>query len=192
MEKQQKFSRSILRVAVVVGFILLVPLVAMQFTDEVNWSVGDFIVMGALLFGIGFLYILATRYVTDSAYKIAIGFALGSTLFMIWANLAVGLIGAGPNTGNLMYLGVIAVGIIGIFFSRFTVRGMERTMYAVVVAVVLVAVIALFANMQQYPGSSVKEIVGVNAFFAILFAISGLLFRYVALEQSQRIEKSDG
>lgn len=192
MEKQQKFSRSILSVALVTVLLLLVPLVAMQFTDEVKWSVGDFIVMGVLLFSIGFLYVLATRYVTNIVYKVAIGFALGSTLLIIWANLAVGLIGSGPNSGNLMYLGVLAVGVIGIFFSRFTPGGMERAMYAVVLALMLVAVIALLANMQQYPGSSVKEIVGVNAFFAILFAISGLLFRYVAQEQSQRTEKSDG
>lgn len=41
-----------LRVALVTGLLLLVPLVAMQFTDEVRWNLADFVVAGALLFGV--------------------------------------------------------------------------------------------------------------------------------------------
>ncbi len=192
MEKQQKFSQSILSVTLVTSLILLVPLVAMQFTTEVNWSVADFLVMGALIFSTGLSYMLITRYVTNIVYKAAIILGLGSTFLMIWANLAVGLIGSGPNPGNLMYLGVIAAGFIGTILSRFTPEGMERTMYGMALAVVLIAIIALVANMQQYPGSSVTEIIVVNGFFATLFGISGLLFRYVALRQSQSFEKSEG
>jgi cell division protein FtsL len=189
MEKRQKFSRSILIVALGTALILLVPLVAQQFTAEVNWSVADFLVMGVLIFSTGLSYVLITRYVTNIVHKAAIVMALGSTFLMIWANLAVGLIGSGTNPGNLMYLGVIAVGFIGTFFSRFTPAGMERTLYAMALAIVLLAVIALSVNMQKYPGSSVAEIIGVNAFFTVLFGISGLLFRYVAHKQLQFFEK---
>lgn len=192
MKKETKFSQSVFIVALVTVLILLVPLVAMQFTNEVNWSLADFIVMGALLFGTGFSYVLVARYVTHLVYRVAIGFALGSTLFLIWANLAVGLIGSGPHWGNLMYMGVVAVGIIGTILARFTPGGMERVMYAMALSLVLVAIIALLANMHHYTGSSMKEILGVNGFFAILYAVSGLLFRFVVLEQSQRIEKSEG
>jgi cell division protein FtsL len=192
MEKQQKFSRSILSVALGTALVLSVPLVAQQFTDEVNWSVADFLVMGVLIFSAGLSYVLITRYVTNIVHKAAIVMALGSTFLMIWANLAVGLIGSGPNPGNLMYLAVIAVGFIGTFFSRFTPAGMERTLYAMALAVVLLAIIALATNMQQYAGSSVAEIIGVNGFFTVLFGISGLLFRYVVLVKSQSIEKSEG
>lgn len=124
--------------------------------------------------------------------RAAIGLAIGSTLLMIWANLAVGLIGAGPNPGNLMYIGVVAVVIIGTIFSRFTPGGLERTMYATAVALALVAVIALLANMHQYPGSSVIEIIGVNGFFATPFVVSGLLFRYAGKNGHQLMEKSEG
>jgi hypothetical protein len=158
----------------------------MQISDEINWSVADFIIMGGLIFSIGFTYILSTRYVTNITYKIAIGFALGSMFLLIWANLAVGLIGGGPNPGNLMYMGVVVVGIIGVILSRLTPTGMERTLYATAIAVVLVGIIALVANMDEYPGSSVSDIIGVNGFFAILFAISGLLFRYAALKQTSQ------
>ena len=190
MKNETKFSQSVFRVALATLLLLLVPLVAMQFTDEVNWSPVDFIVMGALIFGIGFLYVLAVRFVTNMVYRIAIGFALGSTFFMIWANLAVGLIGSGPHWGNLMYMGVVAVGIIGTIFSRFTAGGMARAMYGMALALVAVAAVALLTGMHQYPGSSVTEILGVNGFFAMLFAIAGLLFRYVSLEQ--QTEKSEG
>jgi cell division protein FtsL len=192
MEKRQKFSRSILSVALGTALVLSVPLVAQQFTAEVNWSVADFLVMGVLIFSTGLSYVLITRYVTNIVHKAAIVMALGSTFLMIWANLAVGLIGSGPNPGNLMYLGVIAVGFIGTFLSRFTPAGMERTLYGMALAVVLLAIIALATNMQQYAGSSVAEIIGVNGFLASLFGISGLLFRYVALGKSQSIEKSEG
>jgi hypothetical protein len=192
MEKQQKFSTSILSVALSTALVLSVPLVAQQFTDEVNWSVADFLVMGVLIFSAGLSYVLITRYVTNIVHKAAIVMALSSTFLMIWANLAVGLIGSGPNPGNLMYLGVIAVGLIGTFFSRFTPAGMERTLYSMALAVVLLAIIALATSMQHYAGSSVAEIIGVNGFLASLFGISGLLFRYVALGKSQSIEKSEG
>jgi hypothetical protein len=53
---------------------------------------------------------------------------------------------------------------------------MQRTMYAMVLALVLLTVIALLTNMHEYPGASIKEIIGVNGFFAVLYTISGFLF----------------
>lgn len=186
MEKQSKFKKSILWVAVATVIILLVPLVAMQFTNEVDWSVSDFIIMGALIFGTGCAYVLISRFSTNLIYKTAIGLAIVATFLMIWANLGVGLIGSGPHLGNLMYIGVVAVVIIGIILSGFSPVGMERAMYATAIALMLLAGIALLANMHQYPGSSVAEIIGVNGFFAILYIISGLLFRNASQMQSAR------
>lgn len=192
MKTQTSFSQSVLRVGLVTTLLLMIPLIAMQFSVEVNWNIFDFVVMGALIFSIGMSCVLAMRHATDLVYKVAIAFSLGSLFFLIWANLAVGLIGGGPNPGNLMYIGVVAIGIIGTALSRFTPGGMERTMYAMAFALVIVAIIALLTNMSQYPGSSAVEIIGVNTFFIALFAISGLLFRYVVMEQLQRTEKSEG
>ncbi|MBX2970504.1 MAG: hypothetical protein KF803_14130 [Cyclobacteriaceae bacterium] len=190
MEKQINYSRSILGVALVTLFILSIPLVAMQFTDEVKWSVGDFILMGALLFGTGVLFVLVMRLSSNIVYKTAVGLAIGATFFMIYVNLAVGLIGGGPHAGNLMYAGVILVLIIGIYLSRFTAAGMERAMYLTAGTFAVLTAIAFIAKMYEYPGSSVLEIVGVNVFFATPFVVSGLLFRYVALEQANKNEKA--
>ena len=45
-----------MHVALVTALLLLIPLLAMRFTDEVAWSPTDFAVAGALLFGTGFTY----------------------------------------------------------------------------------------------------------------------------------------
>lgn len=182
MQKQKNLSKSILWVAFITALILSIPLVAMQFTNEVNWSVADFIIMGILIFGTGFSYVLLTRSSLNIIHRAAVALAIGSTFLLVWSNLAVGLIGSGPNAANLMYIGIVAIVITGTFLSRFTAKGMERVMFTAAIALVLFAVIQLLAKMYQYSGSSVIEIIGVNAFFATLFAVSGLLFRYITMK----------
>ena len=54
-------KRAFLWVAFITGMILLIPLIAMQFTGEVNWDIMDFIVMGVLLFSMGSLFIVISR-----------------------------------------------------------------------------------------------------------------------------------
>ncbi|MBX7172855.1 MAG: hypothetical protein K1X72_17930 [Pyrinomonadaceae bacterium] len=75
------------------GLILLIPLIAMQFTTEVNWTKFDFLVAGVLLFGTGLLLELALRIVQKFTYRVAVCAAILLGLFVIWAELAVGLIG---------------------------------------------------------------------------------------------------
>ncbi|HMP98771.1 MAG TPA: hypothetical protein PKC24_03250 [Cyclobacteriaceae bacterium] len=179
MEKQNNLYKSLSGVALATVILLLVPLFAMQFTTEVNWSAGDFIIMGLLLFGTGTAMVVLTQLSKNIVYRIAMILAVGSTFLMIWANLAVGLIGAGPHAGNLMYMGVILVFIAGLYLSHFKARGLELAMYATVLSLVLLTAIAILANMQNYPGSSVQEIIAVNGFFIMPYLTSGLLFRHV-------------
>jgi hypothetical protein len=59
------------------AFILLLPLVAMQITDEVDWGLADFAFAGALLGGTGLLlHQLATRKAGNIAYQ-AVATAIG-------------------------------------------------------------------------------------------------------------------
>lgn len=184
MKSQLAFLHTIPGVALITGLILMIPLIAMQFSNEVNWDATDFIVMGALLFGTGSAYVLLTRQLPNLVNRLAFASAIGSTFLLIWVNLAVGLIGGGPNAGNLMYIGVVAVALVGTYLSNFTAKGMGHAMLATAFAIMIVAVIALLTGMQNYPGSSVGEIIGVNAFFAFLFLVSALMFRFAALQQS--------
>jgi uncharacterized membrane protein len=119
-----------MRVALATALLLLVPLVAMQFTDEVRWDLADFVVAGALLFGADLTYQLLARRTDNLAYRVAVAVAVLAALVLVWANLAVGLIGSEDNPANLMYLGVLAVGIVGAVAARFQPRGMARALFA--------------------------------------------------------------
>jgi len=79
------------RIVCVTGLVLLVPLVAMQFTDEVAWTLGDFVVMGAMLFGASLGYELATRKSRSGAHRLGISVAIAGVFLLAWAHLAVGL-----------------------------------------------------------------------------------------------------
>lgn len=82
-----------------VAVILLIPLVAMQFTSEVDWSASDFAVMGGLLVGTGLLCELVLRTVKKTEYRILLCVLLLAALFLIWAKLAVGIFGS-PLAGS--------------------------------------------------------------------------------------------
>ena len=82
-------NRVFLWLALAVAAILMVPLVAMQFTSEVNWTIGDFIVAGVLLFGTGSVFVLAGRKLPQS--RLVVGVILGAAFLYVWAELAVGV-----------------------------------------------------------------------------------------------------
>ena len=172
------------RVVLVVGLILLVPLLAMQVTDEVAWTPSDFAVAGALLTATGLTYRLAVKKAgTIGAYRAAAGLALAAALLLVWLVGAVGVIGEDGDPADLMYAGVLAVGIVGAIIARFRADGMARALVAMAAAQALVAVIALIAGKHQAPISSVFEIVGLNGFFVALFLGSAWLFRQAARAQ---------
>ena len=74
--------------------LLLIPLIAMQFTNEVKWTVFDFIAAGVLLFGTGLMCELVLRKVKKIEHRIAICAALIILLLLIWLELAVGIFGS--------------------------------------------------------------------------------------------------
>ena len=77
----------------IIALLLLIPFVAMQFTEEVNWQAGDFVVAGVLLLGTGLLCELVLRNVAKTSYRIVLCMTILVLLFLIWAELAVGLFG---------------------------------------------------------------------------------------------------
>ena len=83
----------------IVALILLIPLVAMQFTKEVNWDLADFIIMGILLFVTGMAIEVVTRKVRSTKVKLALTLIILFVLFLVWAELAVGIFGS-PFAGN--------------------------------------------------------------------------------------------
>ena len=86
-------------IALVTGLILLIPLIAMQFKDDVVWTLSDFIVMGTLLFGSGSLFVLVARKV-NKKYRTAVGIAFFVALLLMWVHLAVGIVDTWPFAGS--------------------------------------------------------------------------------------------
>tara|TARA_B110000211_G_scaffold46179_1_gene49322 strand:- start:94 stop:363 length:270 start_codon:yes stop_codon:yes gene_type:complete len=74
-------------------FLLLIPLIGMAITDEINWSPFDFIIMGFMLIvlsiGINFVSNQAKNFKNRVLY---IG-VLVLIFMLIWAELAVGAFG---------------------------------------------------------------------------------------------------
>lgn len=77
-------------VATLTVVVLLIPLILMQFTDEVNWAIGDFVVMGCILSGMGSLLVLVSRRVHQN-YKVAVASLIVASAVYLWAELAVGI-----------------------------------------------------------------------------------------------------
>lgn len=71
----------------------------MQFTDEVNWTLGDFVVAGFLLFVTGLMLDMIIRKVNKFEYRIILYVVLLAIFFLIWAELAVGILGT-PFAGD--------------------------------------------------------------------------------------------
>ena len=82
--------------SVIISFI---PLIAMHFTDEVNWTLFDFVIAGILLIGTGLMCEFTLRKIKKTKYRIAIILAILVVLLLIWAELAVGIFGS-PFSGN--------------------------------------------------------------------------------------------
>ena len=83
----------------IVAAILLIPLIAMQFTDEVNWQLTDFVIFGVLLFGVGILIEISLKNLKTSKFKTPIIIAIVILFLLIWAELGVGIFGT-PFAGS--------------------------------------------------------------------------------------------
>ena len=152
----------------VAAFLLLLPLVAMQFTREVNWEAGDFLVMGIMLTVACGTCEMAARISGNGAYRAAVGIAVVISFLLVWINLAVGIIGTEDNVLNLMYGGVIAVAVVGSLVAGFRAAGMAKAMFAAAAAQLLVAVVGQIEGHFTW---------GLTLFFVLLWLVSAGLFR---------------
>ncbi len=162
-----------------VALLLSIPLVAMQFTDEVKWDSFDFLLMGSVLMAIGVVYELIARRSSKSVYRAAFGIGLLGAFLLFWVNGAVGIIGNEGQPANLLYVAVFLVGLVGSLLARFKAKGMSMTLFAAAFTQMLVPVVALMVWPPPATSwsPSVLGIFALSSFFALLFLVSGLLFR---------------
>lgn len=155
--------------------LLLAPLVAMQFTDEVAWDAFDFAFMGVLIGSVGLGFELAVRKSANGAYRVAAGAALTAAILLVWINAAVGIIGSEQEAANLLYTGVLAVALVGALAARFRPAGMARAMIAAALAQALVPAIAPALGSGALAWS--PQVLGLTGGFTAIWLLSAWLFR---------------
>jgi D-alanyl-lipoteichoic acid acyltransferase DltB (MBOAT superfamily) len=163
-----------LRVAIWGGAaaLLAAPWVAMQVGTDVHWTRLDFVTWGVMLAAACGAYELAARKTGNRAYRAAMGIAILAAFLLVWINIAVGIIGTERNPANLMFAGVILAETVGAVIARGDARGMARASVATAVAQAIVGVAALVLRSP--------EGVILSGFFAVLWLVSGALFRKAA------------
>ncbi len=107
----------------------------------------------------------------NNGYRAAAAIAIAGAFLLVWANLAVGIIGAEDNPANLMYAGVLAVALVGAAMARLRPAGMARALAATAVAQALIAGIALTLGYFT---------LAPDGFFVALWLLSAWLFRQAA------------
>jgi hypothetical protein len=153
---------------------LLAPLVAMRFTDEVRWTLSDFVFAGIVFGAVGLVAELTARLTRNPACRAAAGFALAAALVIVWANGAVGMIGSEGNPYNFFFYGAIGIALAGAVAARFRPAGMALAMAA---AAALQAAVALGGLAADPRGGA------VSTAFAGLWLLSAALFRKAARDR---------
>jgi hypothetical protein len=148
--------------------LLAAPLVAMQVTHEVAWSPFDFIAEAALLALVGAGMEIAVRGRQGAPYRAAAAVALIGSAAMIWATLAVGIIGTESDPANLVFPAIPALGLAIALLGGFGAANMARAMGVMALAQ-LAAGAALGASWSDMPPFTLG--------FAALWIIATALFR---------------
>ena len=102
MKNQQTLQGSKLRITIILaatGLLLSIPLIAMQFTNEVKWTPSDFAVAAILLLSTGIAIELVIRNLRTGTTRTIMLIVILISLFLIWAELAVGIFGT-PFAGS--------------------------------------------------------------------------------------------
>lgn len=180
--------------AIITAILLLIPLLGNNFVEGWNWPLRAFVLFGAIIFSIGLVYQLVTRNVDTSAYRAAVGIALVAGFLLFWGNFVQSADDINPAA--MMYFLTLPVGIIGAVLARFRSGGMARALFVTALAQALLLVIVLLRNppVSTWTAAVWRGFVG-NAFFAMLFVGSALLFRKAfrtAFQASGRGESAPG
>lgn len=170
-----QLGKTMMRVALGALAVLMVPLVASRLVEGWNWSAGSFVFVYVLFFVVGMTYALIARKMSVWSYKVGVGVALVSGFGFGWSNMVQVADSGHPE--NLAYYSVLVVGIIGAALARLQARGLAYTLFAMAVALVLIA--ALLPS--GLPPDLARNMAIGHGVYAVLLTASGLLFRHASL-----------
>ena len=92
-------NKRFISILIIIAVLLCIPLIAMQFTSEVVWTLSDFIIAGILLLGTGIVIEVVARNVKEKRTRIGMIIGTLIVLFLVWAEMAVGIFGS-PIAGS--------------------------------------------------------------------------------------------
>lgn len=153
--------------AVLAG-VLAIPLIG-----GAPWTAFDFIVGGALLAMLGIAIEVGLNASRNRTYQLGAIAAALTGFFIVWANVAVGFVGEPDNPYNLLFVGVLAVAIIGTLAARFKAQGMRNAMGATLVAQIVAGLVAMGQE---------EAILLLTAMVSLGWAAAALLFAKAAEE----------
>lgn len=152
------------------GVLFLLPVIAMQMhLGGMNWSPFDFIVFGAMILLACGSYEMASRHAGNFSYLAGLAVAILNAFVIIWANLAVGIIGNESNPANLMFDAIVALVFVAGLILRRKPAALARVMLAAALAYVLAILVSHFAGWGTAPRVALP--------FGALWLVSALLFR---------------
>ncbi|MDX1460972.1 MAG: hypothetical protein R3348_07940 [Xanthomonadales bacterium] len=155
---------------------LALPWVAMQFTEEVNWTAGDFVIFGAMLLAACLAWEIATTLSASRLYRTGVGLAVAATFLLTWINLAVGIVGPPEHPVNAWLFAAPAAGLAVATLGRFNARAMAG---AALVAAVVQAITAIVALAQGLDAPA-TPLIGLTLLFTMMWLVSAALFHRAA------------
>ena len=126
-------------------------------------------------------YALIARKMGSWAYKAGVGVALAAGFGLGWSNMVH--VADSGNPANLVYYGVLVLGVVGAGLARLEARGLARTLFAMAA---MLAVIAVLLPSGASPELARNMAIG-HGFLVALFITSGLLFRHASLSRHDAV-----
>ena len=159
--------------------LILLPLVAMQFTSEVAWDGFDFMFAAVMFGSVGLGLELAVRR-GNRAYTAATAIALLVSFLSIWFTGAVGIIGNESEPSNLLFIGVVAIALAGSIVALFRPSGMAVAMLVAAVGQASVPIVASLIGDSRMSAIWAPEVIVLTIIFTAMWLASARLFRVAA------------
>lgn len=151
--------------------VLLLPLVAMQVTEQIQWTAFDFLAAAALIGALRTGIELAVRASASLAYRAGAALALGTATVLIWGDLAVGIVGDRPHAA---ILAIPAVALLGGALTGYRARGLAWSLAATAVVQIVVTIGIALESDRAAP------LAGALFFTALWLAAAALFARSAA------------
>jgi hypothetical protein len=167
-----------------VAFLLMLPLAAMQFTDEVDWSIGDFIFAALMLGSVGLALELTVRTSRNLAFRAGVAIMLAVPFLSLWFTGAVGIIGSEDNPANLVFLVTPLFALGAAAVARFRPAGLARAMAATAIAQLVAGGIGVAAAMNAPTPVFAPEALVIIAMFTVMWLVASWLFASAAKQHA--------